>query len=127
MNDTNQALNGNQKLADAKQAAKTNLGTLDRLNDAQKQALTTQVEQAPDIATVNNVKQNAQNLNNAMTNLSNALQDKTETLNSINFTDANIKLRKMLILMRLHMQKAFYLKQMAAMQVKLKWNKRCNV
>ncbi|HEG7544059.1 TPA: GA module-containing protein, partial [Staphylococcus aureus] len=43
----------------------------------------------PDIATVNNVKQNAQNLNNAMTNLNNALQDKTETLNSINFTDAD--------------------------------------
>ncbi|MDI1802280.1 hypothetical protein QI487_26350, partial [Staphylococcus aureus] len=61
----------------------------DHLNDAQKQALTTQVEQAPDIATVNNVKQNAQNLNNAMTNLNNALQDKTETLNSINFTDAD--------------------------------------
>ncbi|HDD6776176.1 TPA: hyperosmolarity resistance protein Ebh, partial [Staphylococcus aureus] len=89
VNDTNQALNGNQKLADAKQAAKTTLGTLDYLNDAQKQALTTQVEQAPDIATVNNVKQNAQNLNNAMTNLNNALQDKTETLNSINFTDAD--------------------------------------
>ncbi|HDC3663411.1 TPA: hyperosmolarity resistance protein Ebh, partial [Staphylococcus aureus] len=84
-----QALNGNQKLADAKQDAKTTLGTLDHLNDAQKQALTTQVEQAPDIATVNNVKQNAQNLNNAMTNLNNALQDKTETLNSINFTDAD--------------------------------------
>ncbi len=89
VNDTNQALNGNQKLADAKQAAKTNLGTLDHLNDAQKQALTTQVEQAPDIATVNNVKQNAQNLNNAMINLNNALHDKTETLNSINFTDAD--------------------------------------
>ncbi|MVN16903.1 hypothetical protein GO982_00165, partial [Staphylococcus aureus] len=89
VNDTNQALNGNQKLADAKQDAKTTLGTLDHLNDAQKQALTTQVEQAPDIATVNNVKQNAQNLNNAMTNLNNALQDKTKTLNSINFTDAD--------------------------------------
>ncbi len=50
---------------------------------------TNQVEQAPDIATVNNVKQNAQNLNNAMTNLNNALHDKTETLNSINFTDAD--------------------------------------
>lgn len=61
VNDTNQALNGNQKLADAKQVAKTNLGTLNHLNDAQKQALTTQVEQAPDIATVNNVKQNAYN------------------------------------------------------------------
>ncbi len=89
VNDTNQALNGNQKLADAKQDTKTTLGTLDHLNDAQKQALTTQVEQAPDIATVNNVKQNAQNLNNAMTNLNNALQDKTETLNSINLTDAD--------------------------------------
>ncbi|MBS3413594.1 GA module-containing protein, partial [Staphylococcus aureus] len=83
------AINGNPKLASAKQYAKTTLGTLDHLNDAQKQALTTQVEQAPDIATVNNVKQNAQNLNNAMTNLNNALQDKTETLNSINFTDAD--------------------------------------
>ncbi|MBE2142418.1 GA module-containing protein, partial [Staphylococcus argenteus] len=89
VNETNQALNGNQKLADAKQAAKTTLGTLDHLNDAQKQALTTQVGQAPDIATVNNVKQNAQNLNNAMTNLSNALQDKAETLNNVNYTDAD--------------------------------------
>ncbi|MEN0524069.1 FIVAR domain-containing protein [Staphylococcus aureus] len=31
VNDTNQALNGNQKLADAKQDAKTTLGTLDHL------------------------------------------------------------------------------------------------
>lgn len=36
VNDTNQALNGNQKLADAKQDTKTTLGTLDHLNDAQK-------------------------------------------------------------------------------------------
>ncbi|MGU3127160.1 hypothetical protein ACVXZZ_14890 [Staphylococcus aureus] len=88
VNDTNQALNGNQNVM-PNNMLKTTLGTLDHLNDAQKQALTTQVEQAPDIATVNNVKQNAQNLNNAMTNLNNALQDKTETLNSINFTDAD--------------------------------------
>ncbi|HCV0466245.1 TPA: GA module-containing protein, partial [Staphylococcus aureus] len=86
---TKNALNGNENLEAAKQQATQSLGSLDNLNNAQKQALTTQVEQAPDIATVNNVKQNAQNLNNAMTNLSNALQDKTETLNSINFTDAD--------------------------------------
>ncbi|WRN76776.1 hypothetical protein T9H88_11615 [Staphylococcus aureus] len=43
VNDTNQALNGNQKLADAKQDARATLGTLDHLNDAQKQALTTKL------------------------------------------------------------------------------------
>lgn len=89
VNDTNQALNGNQKLADAKQAAKTNLGTLDHLNDAQKQALTTQVEQAPDIATVNNVKQNAQNVNTAMSNLKQGIANKDTVKASENYHDAD--------------------------------------
>ena len=61
-----------------------------------------------------------------MTNLNNALQDKTETLNSINFTDAD-KAKKDAYTNAVAHAETFYLKQMAAMQVKLKWNKRCNV
>ena len=42
-----------------------------------------------------------------MTNLSNALQDKTETLNSINFTDADQAKKDAYILMRLHCRRYF--------------------
>jgi hypothetical protein len=42
-------LNGDQKLATAQQNAKTTLGTLDHLNQAQIDALTRQIDQAPDI------------------------------------------------------------------------------
>ncbi|WP_415918579.1 DUF1542 domain-containing protein [Staphylococcus warneri] len=89
VNDANNALNGNEKLATEKQNAKTTLGTLDHLNNAQVNELTTQIDNAPNIATVNKIKQTAENLNQAMTNLANALQDKTPTLNSVNFTDAD--------------------------------------
>ncbi|MEJ7442845.1 hypothetical protein WL555_12370, partial [Staphylococcus warneri] len=43
----------------------------------------------PDIEHVNQIKQVAENLNNAMTALSNGLQDKTEILGNINYTDAD--------------------------------------
>ncbi|HHW9763332.1 TPA: hyperosmolarity resistance protein Ebh [Staphylococcus aureus] len=83
------ALNGEAKLNAAKQEANTALGHLNNLNNAQRQNLQSQINGAHQIDAVNTIKQNAQNLNNAMTNLNNALQDKTETLNSINFTDAD--------------------------------------
>ncbi|WP_460994068.1 hypothetical protein, partial [Staphylococcus aureus] len=67
VNNTNQANNSNKKIADDKQEAKTTLGKQDHINDAQKQTLTTKNKQAPDIATNNNVKQNTQKQNNAMT------------------------------------------------------------
>lgn len=89
VNDTNQALNGNQKLADAKQAAKTNLGTLDHLNDAQKQALKGQIDQSPEIARVTQVKQTATSLDQAMNQLSQAINDKTQTLTDGNYLNAD--------------------------------------
>ncbi|WRN76775.1 FIVAR domain-containing protein [Staphylococcus aureus] len=61
-----------------------------------------------------------------MTNLNNALQDKTQTLNSINFTDAD-QAKKDAYTNAVSHAEGILLKQMAAMQVKLKWNKRCNV
>ncbi|WP_145408024.1 GA module-containing protein, partial [Staphylococcus aureus] len=81
---TNQPLNPNQKLPHPKQPPNTNLPTLHHLNDAQKQPLTTQLQQPPHIPTLNNLNQNPQNLNNPITNLNDPLQDKTQTLNTIN-------------------------------------------
>ena len=68
--ETTQALNGNEKLETEKQNAKVTITTLDHLNSAQQHALTDQIDQAPDIEHVNQIKQVAENLNNAMTALS---------------------------------------------------------
>ncbi|WP_424842390.1 hyperosmolarity resistance protein Ebh [Staphylococcus pasteuri] len=87
--ETTQALNGNEKLETEKQNAKVTITTLDHLNSAQQHSLTDQIDQAPDIEHVNQIKQVAENLNNAMTALSNGLQDKTEILGNINYTDAD--------------------------------------
>ncbi|WP_423156901.1 hyperosmolarity resistance protein Ebh [Staphylococcus warneri] len=89
VNEANHNLNGDQKLATAQQDAKTTLGTLDHLNQAQIDALTQQIDQAPDIAATNKIKQNAESLNNAMNQLDQALQTKADTLGSINYSDAD--------------------------------------
>ena len=89
VNEANHNLNGDQKLATAQQNAKTTLGTLDHLNQAQIDALTRQIDQAPDIATTNKIKQNAESLDNAMNQLNQALQTKADTLGSINYSDAD--------------------------------------
>ncbi|HEA6243516.1 TPA: hyperosmolarity resistance protein Ebh [Staphylococcus aureus] len=83
------ALNGNHNLEQAKSNANTTINGLQHLTTAQKDKLKQQVQQAQNVAGVDTVKSSANTLNGAMTNLNNALQDKTETLNSINFTDAD--------------------------------------
>ncbi len=68
---TKNALNGNENLEAAKQQATQSLGSLDNLNNAQKQAVTDQINGAHtvDKEEANQIKQNAQNLNTAMGNL----------------------------------------------------------
>ncbi|MCJ8084441.1 hypothetical protein MU476_15590, partial [Staphylococcus aureus] len=58
------------------------------LNQAQKNALKQQVQNATTVAGVNNVKQTAQELNNAMTQLKQGIADKEQTKADGNFVNA---------------------------------------
>ncbi len=86
---TKNALNGNENLEAAKQQATQSLGSLDNLNNAQKQAVTNQINGAHTVDEANQIKQNAQNLNTAMGNLKQAIADKDATKATVNFTDAD--------------------------------------
>lgn len=83
------ALNGAQNLANKKQETTANINQLSHLNNAQKQDLNTQVTNAPNISTVNQVKTKAEQLDQAMERLINGIQDKDQVKQSVNFTDAD--------------------------------------
>ncbi|WP_415918637.1 hyperosmolarity resistance protein Ebh [Staphylococcus warneri] len=86
---TVQDLNGTTNLNNAKQQAQTTLGQLSHLNQAQRQALETQINDAHQIATVNDVKQNATNIDKAMANLQQAIANKDEVKRSEDYVDAD--------------------------------------
>ncbi|HDP6145527.1 TPA: GA module-containing protein, partial [Staphylococcus aureus] len=87
--DAKNGLNGEAKLATEKQNAKDAVNAMTHLNDAQKQALNGQIDQSPEIATVNQVKQTATSLDQAMNQLSQAINDKTQTLADGNYLNAD--------------------------------------
>lgn len=89
MNTNKTALNGAQNLANKKQESTANINQLSHLNNAQKQDLNTQVTNAPNISTVNQVKTKAEQLDQAMERLINGIQDKDQVKQSVNFTDAD--------------------------------------
>lgn len=82
-------MNGDRKVTDAKNNANQTLSTLDNLNNAQKGAVTGNINQAHTVAEVTQAIQTAQELNTAMGNLKNSLNDKDTTLGSQNFADAD--------------------------------------
>ncbi|HDG7337855.1 TPA: GA module-containing protein, partial [Staphylococcus aureus] len=59
-------LNGNQNVANAKTTAKNALNNLTSINNAQKEALKSQIEGATTVAGVNQVSTTASELNTAM-------------------------------------------------------------
>ncbi|MQI85750.1 hypothetical protein EI061_25690, partial [Escherichia coli] len=73
VNSAKSALNGDEKLAAAKQTAKTDIGRLTDLNNAQRTAANAEVDQAPNLAAVTAAKNKATSLNTAMGNLKHAL------------------------------------------------------
>ncbi|UBR30303.1 GA module-containing protein [Bacillus sp. SD-4] len=87
--DAKNGLNGEAKLATEKQNAKDAVSGMTHLNDAQKQALKGQIDQSPEIATVNQVKQTATSLDHAMDQLSQAINDKAQTLADGNYLNAD--------------------------------------
>ncbi|MGH2266262.1 hypothetical protein ACQ1Z3_14310, partial [Enterococcus faecalis] len=76
MNQAKDALNGDEKLAQAKQDALANLDTLRDLNQPQRDALRNQINQAQTLATVEQTKQHTQNVNTAMGNLKQGIANK---------------------------------------------------
>lgn len=89
MTQAKDALNGDEKLAQAKQDALANLDTLRDLNQPQRDALRNQINQAQALATVEQTKQNAQNVNTAMGNLKQGIANKDTVKASENYHDAD--------------------------------------
>ena len=89
MNSTKTALNGDDKLNEAKVAAKQTLGTLTHINNAQRTALDNEITQATNVEGVNTVKDKAQQLDSAMGQLETSIRDKDTTLQSQNYQDAD--------------------------------------
>lgn len=83
------ALNGDQNVTNAKNAAKNALNNLTSINNAQKRDLTTKIDQATTVAGVEAVSNTSTQLNTAMANLQNGINDKTNTLASENYHDAD--------------------------------------
>ncbi|POC76724.1 hypothetical protein CRN61_24770, partial [Vibrio vulnificus] len=69
VNAAKQDLNGDENLEAAKQDAKQYLDTLGQITDQQKANLLNQIKQSPHISDVNQVKQAANDLNQAMQQL----------------------------------------------------------
>lgn len=83
------ALNGDQNVTNAKNAAKNALNNLTSINNAQKRDLTTKIDQATTVAGVEAVSNTGTQLNTAMANLQNGINDKANTLASENYHDAD--------------------------------------
>ncbi|HHH4053111.1 TPA: hypothetical protein ACPZFA_005092, partial [Escherichia coli] len=83
------ALNGDQNVTNAKNAAKHALNNLTSINNAQKRDLTTKIDQATTVSGVEAVSNTGTQLNTAMANLQNGINDKTNTLASENYHDAD--------------------------------------
>ncbi|MQS33972.1 GA module-containing protein, partial [Escherichia coli] len=82
-------LNGNQNVANAKTTAKNALNNLTSINNAQKEALKSQIEGATTVAGVNQVSTTASELNTAMSNLQNGINDEAATKAAQKYTDAD--------------------------------------
>ena len=87
--DAKQALNGDQKLNDTKTNAQQYLGKLTHLTDAQRQAFEANVNQANNIADVNQIKQEAQSLDGAMDQLNTLVNNQPTVQVTQNYLDAD--------------------------------------
>ena len=89
MSQAETALNGSDNLNNAKQEAQTALGQLTHLNDAQRQQLQSQINDAHQVDTVNAAKELASNLDTAMNNLQNAIANNEAVKRGEDYLDAD--------------------------------------
>lgn len=82
------ALDGQQRLTNAKEQAINHLNDLHDLNDAQRQALTEQINHSDNITSVNQIKDNANAVNTAMTGLKQSVADNNSEIHQGNYINA---------------------------------------
>ena len=94
IDDTKQALNGEQRLTEAKIKADKFIKQLDALNDAQTDALTHDVNASDNIKDITQIVNDASNLNEAMKTLQDTVNQLDQpTKNSINYQNADEDLK----------------------------------
>ena len=86
---TKDALDGQQRLAEAKEHAINHLSDLHDLNNAQRQALTDQINHSDNITSVNHIKDNANVVNTAMTGLKQSVADNNSEIQQGNYINAD--------------------------------------
>ncbi|MEJ7485381.1 hypothetical protein WL639_11995, partial [Staphylococcus hominis] len=86
-------LNGNDNVQNAKIQATDTINNSNDLNHAQKDALKQQVADATTVADVNAIKQNALDLNQAMTALKQGIANHDQLIQSDNYVNANPELK----------------------------------
>ncbi|GAB5743066.1 hypothetical protein JMUB7494_27570 [Staphylococcus aureus] len=84
VNRAKSALNGDEKLAAAKQTEKSDIGRLTDLNKAQQTAANAEVEQAPKLADATAPKNKETSINTAMGNWKHELAEKDKTKRRVN-------------------------------------------
>ncbi|WP_461054846.1 hypothetical protein, partial [Staphylococcus aureus] len=94
VNTTKAALKGAPNLAQAKTNATNTINNAQDLNQKQKDALKTQVNNAQRVSDANNVQHTATELNGAMTALKAAIADKERTKASGNYVNADQEKRQ---------------------------------
>ena len=82
-------MNGDNKVAQAKEAAKHALASYSNLNNAQSTAATSQIDNATTVAGVTAAQNTANELNTAMGQLQNGINDQNTVKQQVNFTDAD--------------------------------------
>ncbi|HDK3641796.1 TPA: hyperosmolarity resistance protein Ebh [Staphylococcus aureus] len=86
---TQDALDGQQNLQRAKTEATNAITHASDLNQAQKNALTQQVNSAQNVQAVNDIKQTTQSLNTAMTGLKRGVANHNQVVQSDNYVNAD--------------------------------------
>ena len=91
---TKDALNGEQRLAEAKEKSKQFIKQLDTLNNAQNNYLTNEINKSDNIKDITNIVDNASSLNDAMKDLRDTVaQLNQSTKDSINYQNADEDLK----------------------------------
>ncbi|MCC8989654.1 MAG: hypothetical protein LM516_02600 [Staphylococcus sp.] len=82
-------MNGEEKVQEAKIAAIQELGTYSNLNHAQTNTAQDRINNAQTLAEVAQAKQTAQDLNNAMGQLQQSIDNYQDVEQSVDYTDAD--------------------------------------
>ena len=88
------ALNGDSKLANAKQAAQDAIDKLNNLNEAQKAAAKAAIEQASSLAEISTASDKATNLDSSMGDLKKASIDSESIKNNVEYVNASADKQK---------------------------------